>query len=512
MNNQIFQQYVVELGWDINSNQFAKFNEVLRQTGRAVSELTSGLASEFILAGTAVTGALVSMAGATIGLIDHVAQSDLQFQIYARRMFASTDAAKQMKIATDALGVSLGDILWGPPELRERYQQLIKDQGVLNRGLGGESFEEQMRHIRDIRFEFTRMTIAGQYLAMSLVKNLSMALFGDENGILRKLREFNDWFETNIPTISAAISKYLVPALHDTWSILQDIGDIGKMGLSFVLKIIGEFYNDPGLKTGTVNLDNMGKALDHISGSLKTIFDGLDAIAKAISANPWLSHILGGAAVGAAAGSFIPGIGTLGGAAIGGVLGGMDQAFNEHEYKNAGSAKMMAYLAAQRHGVDPALFMALIERESGWNAHAQNPNSSAYGYGQFIKKNWNMYGMNALDPEQNMDMAAHYLSDLIRNNRGDVSKALRQYGPSPAEQPAYQDYIFKHRERYNEAIGAGAFRPTSGTAGNVSIQVGDTHVHVEKPNASKEEIAAVVRTENERSAKVIMAQFQGVYA
>jgi hypothetical protein len=42
-------------------------------------------------------------------------------------MFMTTDAVKKMTMATDALGYDLTDIIAGPPELRERYQALIKD-------------------------------------------------------------------------------------------------------------------------------------------------------------------------------------------------------------------------------------------------------------------------------------------------------------------------------------------------------------------------------------------------
>lgn len=43
---------------------------------------------------------------------------------------------------------------------------------------------------------------------------------------------------------------------------------------------------------------------------------------------------------------------------------------------------------AAEYGVDPAYLQALITRESGGNADAKNPNSSARGLGQFIRPTW----------------------------------------------------------------------------------------------------------------------------
>lgn len=44
--------------------------------------------------------------------------------------------------------------------------------------------------------------------------------------------------------------------------------------------------------------------------------------------------------------------------------------------------------AAYIFGVNKYLMYCIVTHESGWNAEAKNPKSTAYGYGQFINSTW----------------------------------------------------------------------------------------------------------------------------
>ena len=67
-------------------------------------------------------------------------------------------------------------------------------------------------------------------------------------------------------------------------------------------------------------------------------------------------------------------------------------------------AKSMAYEAATRHGLDPSVFMGMIEKESAWNPLAKNPHSTASGLGQLIQGTASMMHVrDVFKPSQNLE-------------------------------------------------------------------------------------------------------------
>ncbi len=55
-------------------------------------------------------------------------------------------------------------------------------------------------------------------------------------------------------------------------------------------------------------------------------------------------------------------------------------------------------------------FSNLIERESHWNNEAQNPNSTAYGLGQFLNSTWQTVGCEKTsDKYKQIDCALDYI-------------------------------------------------------------------------------------------------------
>lgn len=74
--------------------------------------------------------------------------------------------------------------------------------------------------------------------------------------------------------------------------------------------------------------------------------------------------------------------------------------------------------AAVKMGVDPSwvpLLSEIVKRESSYNPTAKNPNSSAYGYGQFLSSTRANYekktGLNYNNPVHQLVMMAQYVKD-----------------------------------------------------------------------------------------------------
>jgi soluble lytic murein transglycosylase-like protein len=114
---------------------------------------------------------------------------------------------------------------------------------------------------------------------------------------------------------------------------------------------------------------------------------------------------------------------------------------------------------AKLHGVHAALLKAVIEVESGFNALARSP-KGAIGLMQVMPATAARYGQfNLYAPEQNVDVGARYLRDLLALFGGDVRLAVAAYnagenavirhGRRVPEYPETLKYVPMVLDRYN---------------------------------------------------------------
>lgn len=103
---------------------------------------------------------------------------------------------------------------------------------------------------------------------------------------------------------------------------------------------------------------------------------------------------------------------------------------------------------ANSHGIQAALLKAIIEVESGFNARAVSP-KGAVGLMQVMPATAARYGNYDLySPEQNIDVGARYLRDLLGMFGGDVRLAVAAYN-------AGENAVIRHGRRvppYQETI------------------------------------------------------------
>jgi hypothetical protein len=60
-------------------------------------------------------------------------------------------------------------------------------------------------------------------------------------------------------------------------------------------------------------------------------------------------------------------------------------------------------------------FNDLIQRESEWYNYAQNPKSTAYGYGQFLNSTWGLVGCSKTsDPNIQIDCTVKYIKVVYK--------------------------------------------------------------------------------------------------
>jgi hypothetical protein len=113
--------------------------------------------------------------------------------------------------------------------------------------------------------------------------------------------------------------------------------------------------------------------------------------------------------------------------------------------------------AARRHGLDPALVLAVVSVESGFRSDAVSP-KGAQGLMQLMPRTAASLGVDdALDPEQNVDAGVRHLEALIRLYGGNLTRALAAYNAGQGAVarhggvPPYREtraYVRRVLERY----------------------------------------------------------------
>jgi soluble lytic murein transglycosylase-like protein len=128
-----------------------------------------------------------------------------------------------------------------------------------------------------------------------------------------------------------------------------------------------------------------------------------------------------------------------------------------------GSPVTLPQLAARRSALDPlvqrvassyglqaGLLRAIIEVESGFNAQARSP-KGAIGLMQVMPATAARYGdYDLYSPEQNVDVGARYLRDLLRMFNGDVQLAVAAYnaGENAVKRHGYRIPAYAETMRY----------------------------------------------------------------
>lgn len=222
MSMDVIKDYLVSLGFSVDMNQFNRANKAINDLGKTIESQTAGMSKNFAIASTAIVGALVSVATATAGVIERVATLDMEYQKLGLHMWVSTQQAKEMKLALDAMGQSAEDVAW-IPELRAQYNALV-NQGREMQTPGDAS--GQLQNMRQIGFEFQRMKLeasfALEWVAYYLIKYLS----GPLKSIKDTLKDFNDKITQTMPQWTEKIARWLTMIIN-----------LGKAGIRFVMDL-----------------------------------------------------------------------------------------------------------------------------------------------------------------------------------------------------------------------------------------------------------------------------------
>jgi hypothetical protein len=157
----------------------------------------------------------------------------------------------------------------------------------------------------------------------------------------------------------------------------------------------------------------------------------------------------------------------------------IDEVVGQGATSNA-DLRALAVETARRHGLDPALVLAVAGVESAFRPDAVSP-KGARGVMQLMPRTAAELGVeNPSDPAANLDGGARYLSQMLDLHGGDVSKALAAYnaGPEAVKRhggvPPYREtreYIRRVIARWRENQRIAALAPNGVTATGAAAKV-----------------------------------------
>lgn len=326
-------EYLVKLGFTTDQVGLTRFQNAMREAKGVVTNNLGEMARAVLRTETEIGAGFAAIGVAAIGMADKIAMADQSYRLFALHMYMTKDTARALKVAMDALGEPLENLTWDA-ELRRRTQQLIEDQRAMApRG----DFDAQMRKIRDIRFEFTRMRVELQYLGMNTLSAFMKALGVGPDELLTKLRKFNDWVIGRMPQISQAIAQWFLP-------IWRDVVDVGKSALQIFEDLGLLFTNIVGLLSGNSAIEGTTFSIKKFATAVQTLVHWLALTFEFLSKiTGLLTGVTVGGGVGGTIGSIVGGVagipggpagigagilaggatGTAVGAAVGGTGGGL---------------------------------------------------------------------------------------------------------------------------------------------------------------------------------------------
>jgi hypothetical protein len=504
-------EYLVKLGFAPDMVGYGKFSAVLRDASSLTEATGFRITRSFLKWQGEITGAFGAIAAGAVGVADRVAMADQEYRLFALRMYTTIPIARELKIATDALGQPLENIAWDP-ELARRFNQLVQDQRALTKELGP-SFEAQMLRIRDLRFEFSRFGVELKYLTMLVVKDFAKAFGMDMDQLFSRMRNFNNWLIANLPRASDWLVTRLKPILLDVKEVLEDTWRVvGLTGQAFA-NLVGVLSGDTSLEGTAVSFDKIARAVQTALGWVRDFVEGIisaeeaalhvinaaallkdrkykeagEEMSKAGKAITPLGGLVGGMAVGGAVGAPFAGVGAIPGAAIGGALGlwtGIQAQYNQSTEQARRDFLMevqtTAKYAAQRLGIPSDLVLAQWMHETGGLSSI----AAAYNLGGIRLPGSKTY-------QQFSDLKAfadRYVQILSGSRYAGMAKPT-----NPDEMAAYLkrgSYYEAPQSEY--AAGLRRFDKPEGATPTVTMYT-DVTVQVTHPGATAAEIGAEVK-------------------
>lgn len=262
MSLEVIKSYLVKLGVDVDNKTFDQSKKVLGELDNTLGGMVKNMINSVPAGAISMVSALAFVDTAIVKSIMNVSEANLQYELLAKRMYLSVDAAKAFKLATDAIGENIQDIAWNA-ELKSRYFALVRDINSLR--VPGEA-KDLFKQVRALDFLFTRLKTSGKPFLEWVSYELLKLNKGTLQDISVKVGKFVENFLKNIPKYSKSIAEFLQIPIQLTKSfleVLKGLWDLGGIALGGFVSLLKEIWNI---------LPNIGKEITLLGVALGPVF------------------------------------------------------------------------------------------------------------------------------------------------------------------------------------------------------------------------------------------------
>lgn len=529
MDANVIKEYLVSLGFSIDNAQYAKINATIKELGKKVEDVATGMGKQVAKSGTVIISTLASITAATVIMMDKVAQADIGYQKFALHMYMNEAAAKKFKIATDALGESMIDIARNP-ELLQHYRTLMAQaQGMETPGDAG----SQLKYLRELRFEFTRLKVEAvygmQWITYYLFKIMGIPIKNLKEG----MKGLNDWMQTKMPVWTNKVAQVLATAMNLLNGLWRPIKMVFK-GLKEIYDILPPLGKEIMLLFG-VGIMGALFPITTILTTLVLLFDDFWAYIDGRKSAKLLAPIwqividainmvtMGIFKLGVAMDMIRQGKWKEISKAVDRLFFGKKD-YNKNEIDDA--MELFQGIGVKQPGTPAGKgdLAGIGTQESGGNYGAINPTSGAIGKYQIMPNNWGPWakeaglGPNAPTTPANQEIIAKYKWNQYMKEFGNEKLAATAWyaGPNYARSVQAGKPLFDPNKKQGLYPSVNDY--VSGAVGKggttVNTNVGGVVVNVQQPNATPEQIKtatleAIVESEKKAVSRT-MRDFQGV--
>lgn len=391
MAGGVIEEFLISIGFTVDQKSNNDFKKTI-----------DGVQKSFLNIGLGIAGAIAAITGFAVAVQqagDKLGNITTGVDKFALSLYTTTKNARGLQTVMDAMGIkSLDDLKYINlmPEQRKQFMELrqLSDQLAPD-----QQTKEGLDDLRKLGFQFQKIQIELASVGLKFLGTIGRLM---ETPLFRR-----------IPIAVDLIVNIL------GWMGNMIAGILGKHplsgGIGGAVGLVGGALGGGGLAAAALASATAGAEAGAVGGPLGALIGG--------------GIGLGIVGAGASAGVLL---GTPAGIAAGGFLAerknDIQKIFSSSGSFKEDVKKFKAYAIerAKANNIDPAILLALINQESGWNPRARSK-VGAIGIGQFMPGTARKMGVDPLNPYSAIDGTARYLKNALIHFHGNVGSALASY-------------------------------------------------------------------------------------
>jgi hypothetical protein len=209
----VVKDYLVSLNLKVNKSQYSEFTGKIKELDKLTENITNKTAKNVASATVMVAGFLATVTGGIAGFLDGLADSDMETEKFAKRMWMTEDAARSLRTTLNAMGEDMGSItdIAMNSELRGYFTQLQTEASKI---AAPAELQAKLQKIREIKFEFMRFRLIVSYGSQWVGYYLTKYLEEPMARIKATLKGTNDYLENNIAKVAQKVAKNMMKVLN----------------------------------------------------------------------------------------------------------------------------------------------------------------------------------------------------------------------------------------------------------------------------------------------------------